>query len=204
MGWLGGPLGDYLLRGFAPSEASSLHPGDPHSGLRPADTLAERFGPDFQGAVAARTVIDFGSGTGADAVEIARMGAARVIGVEIRAELRAQAAERAERAGCGDRCIFVERPAEPTDVVISNDAFEHFDDPAGVLRDMAGLIGPDGKVFVAFGPPWLHPRGGHLFSAFPWAHLIFTEACLIRWRARFRKDGARRFAEVPGDWKSVV
>ena len=53
-------------------------------------------------------------------------------------------------------------------------------------------------VFAAFGPPWFHPLGGHLFSVFPWAHLIFTEKALLRWRADFKSDGATRFCEVEG------
>ena len=53
-------------------------------------------------------------------------------------------------------------------------------------------------MLLTFGPTWLHPLGGHLFSVFPWAHLVFTEPALIRWRARFRKDGATRFREVEG------
>jgi hypothetical protein len=37
-----------------------------------------------------------------------------------------------------------------------------------------------------------------LFSVFPWAHLIFSERSLLRWRARFRDDGATCFADVEG------
>jgi hypothetical protein len=33
---------------------------------------------------------------------------------------------------------------------------------------------------------------------FPWAHLIFTERSLIRWRSDFKTDGATRFHEVEG------
>ena len=51
---------------------------------------------------------------------------------------------------------------------------------------------------ISFGPPWFHPHGGHLFSVFPWAHLIFTENALIRWRSDFKTDGAKRFGEVEG------
>jgi hypothetical protein len=51
---------------------------------------------------------------------------------------------------------------------------------------------------VSFGPTWLHPLGGHLFSVFPWAHLIFSEKALIRWRSTFKTDGATRFSEVAG------
>jgi hypothetical protein len=63
---------------------------------------------------------------------------------------------------------------------------------------MYSLLKPGGFVRVSFGPTWYHPYGGHLFSVFPWAHLIFSEEALIRWRAHFRQDGARRFHEVSG------
>jgi hypothetical protein len=58
---------------------------------------------------------------------------------------------------------------------------------------MRRMIKPDGCVIAAFGPTWFHPLGGHLFSVFPWAHLIFTERALIRWRSDFKTDGATRF-----------
>ena len=63
---------------------------------------------------------------------------------------------------------------------------------------MAGLLKPGGKLVASFGPTWYHPLGGHLFSVFPWSHLVFTERALIRWRSDFKTDGARRFSEVAG------
>jgi hypothetical protein len=63
---------------------------------------------------------------------------------------------------------------------------------------MRPLLGPGGRVLVAFGPPWFHPLGGHVFSIFPWSHLLFTERALIRWRSDFSHDGATRFGEVEG------
>jgi hypothetical protein len=63
---------------------------------------------------------------------------------------------------------------------------------------MQRLLKPDGAVWITFGPPWYHPFGGHLFSVFPWAHLLFTEFALIQWRGRFKFDGASRFSEVEG------
>ena len=83
-------------------------------------------------------------------------------------------------------------------MVISVDAFEHFADPAGVLCSMNALLQPAGEVLVSFGPTWHHPLGGHLFSVFPWAHLMFSESALIRWRSTFKTDGATRFSEVAG------
>ena len=63
---------------------------------------------------------------------------------------------------------------------------------------MSQLLKPSGCVLAAFGPTWYHPLGGHPFSVFPWAHLIFTEKALIRWRSDFKTDGATRFCEVAG------
>jgi hypothetical protein len=53
-------------------------------------------------------------------------------------------------------------------------------------------------VLTSFGPTWYHPLGGHLFSVFPWAHLVFTEKALIRWRSDFKTDRATKFGEVAG------
>jgi hypothetical protein len=72
--------------------------------------------------------------------------------------------------------------------VVSVDSFEHFDDPAHILRVMDGYLAPGGKVIATFGPTWYHPLGGHLFSVFPWAHLIFTERALLRWRKSIRPN----------------
>jgi hypothetical protein len=63
---------------------------------------------------------------------------------------------------------------------------------------MYSLLAPGGCVFISFGPTWYHPLGGHLFSVFPWAHIVLKEEALMRWRARFRSDGARKFGEVQG------
>src|SRR5262249_46940466 len=83
-------------------------------------------------------------------------------------------------------------------VIVSIDAFEHFSDPQAILKTMARMLKPNGCVLASFGPTWYHPLGGHLFSVFPWAHLIFTEKALCRWRTHIRNDGAQRFADVEG------
>lgn len=101
-------------------------------------------------------------------------------------------------AGVEDRCTFATKLDQPAEIVVSIDAFEHFDDPAAMLRLMNGLLRPDGEVIVSFGPTWYHPLGGHLFSVFPWAHLLLSEEALIRWRSTFKSDGATRFGEVAG------
>jgi SAM-dependent methyltransferase len=145
-----------------------------------------------------KIVLDFGCGTGEGTVDLAQRDTAKVIGLDIRAMALERARELAARAGCADRCEFTTCSGQSVDAVVSIDAFEHFADPAAMLREMYRMLKPGGFVAVSFGPTWCHPLGGHLFSVFPWAHLIFSEAALIQWRSDLRDDGATRFGEVEG------
>jgi SAM-dependent methyltransferase len=143
-------------------------------------------------------VIDFGCGDGEDTLEIARSGAKKVIGIDIRESALQVAREAALRAGLDQLCEFCQTTKEKADAIVSLDGFEHFSDPAGALRAMHDLLKPGGFVAASFDPTWYHPYGGHLFSVFPWAHLIFSEDALIRWRSHFRSDGATRFGGSRG------
>ena len=145
-----------------------------------------------------KVVIDFGCGSGTEAVELALNGARKVIGIDIRESVLSLAREKARRAGVEAHCEFCSDTTMLADVIITLDAFEHFCDPESILRKMYSLLKPGGAVLAGFGPTWYHPYGGHLFSAFPWAHLLFSEAALLRWRSTFRRDGACRFGEVSG------
>lgn len=148
--------------------------------------------------IAGKVVIDFGCGEGTDAIEMAVRGARHVTGIDIREDLLCLARRKALHAGVQNSCVFASSTKELADVIVSVDAFEHFGDPAGVLRSMNRLLKPGGEVLVSFGPTWYHPLGGHLFSVVPWGHLLFSEKALIRWRATFKTDGATRFSEVAG------
>ncbi len=155
-------------------------------------------GEDIFARIAGKVVVDFGCGEGSDAVELAEKGAKRVIGIDNREDVLQTARQKALSAGVQGRCVFATSTNELADVVVSLDAFEHFAHPAEILRIMAALLKPSGEVLAAFGPTWYHPLGGHLFSVFPWAHLLFSEKALIRWRSTFKTDGATRFSEVAG------
>jgi len=160
--------------------------------------LAVLMGDEFFTKIAGKIVIDFGCGEGTEAVEMARRGAKRVIGIDIREDVLQAGRQRAVSTGVQNTCFFALSTSELADIVVSVDAFEHFADPAEILRIMTTLLQPAGEVLVSFGPTWYHPLGGHLFSVFPWAHLIFSEKALIRWRSTFKADGATRFSEVAG------
>ena len=144
-------------------------------------------------------MIDFGCGEGHEVIELANAGARSVIGVDCRNEVLDVARGNARRAGVEHLCEFTTALTDVQgDIVISIDSFEHFDDPAEILSAMDRILAPGGEVLISFGPTWYHPLGGHLFSVFPWAHLLFTEKALLRWRSDIRSDGATRFSEVAG------
>ena len=195
MGIFGGALGYRLLKSISADRLADHCDGSAYIGRSKIEAL---FGSRIWSEFAGRVVIDFGCGSGAEAVEIAEHGAAKVVGLDTQERLLKEARRRAEAAGVSDRCLFLREADEKADVVLSMDSFEHFDDPAAILKTMRALLKDGGVVIVEFGPPWYHPLGGHLFSVFPWAHLIFTEECLIHWRSDFIHDGARRFSEVEG------
>ncbi|MGP8246069.1 MAG: class I SAM-dependent methyltransferase [Bryobacteraceae bacterium] len=176
-----------------------ISPGAPDGGAYEGQSkLAVLMGDEFFTKIAGKVVIDFGCGEGAEAVEMAGRGARQVIGIDVREDVLEAARQRAVSAGVQDKCLFALSTKELADIVVSLDAFEHFADPAGVLRIMSTLLEPAGEAILSFGPTWYHPLGGHLFSVFPWAHLIFSEKALIRWRSTFKTDGATRFSEVAG------
>jgi len=188
-----GALGYHILRTIAPAEPGGMN-GSSYAGR---SKVAALFGPEVWSQIRNRTVVDFGCGPGAEAIELAQRGARQVYGIDILDRWLELAKENAARASCRN-VVFGKVPPEPADVIISIDAFEHFSDPAAILAAMAGMLKPDGCVLACFGPTWYHPLGGHLFSVFPWAHLIFGETALCRWRSHIRNDGAKKFCEVEG------
>lgn len=195
MGIVGGELAYRFLRWYAAGDGANGMDGSAYDGTSKLRVL---LGDALLRELRDKDVIDFGCGDGAETIEIAQAGARSVVGVDIQTARFPDATQRAVAAGVADRVRFTARSETSADVIVSIDSFEHFAEPAQILRIMADLLRPGGRVVASFGPTWFHPLGGHLFSVFPWAHLLFTEAALIRWRSDFKTDGARRFADVAG------
>lgn len=198
MGIIGGRLGHRLLHRIAPEGGSKYCADGVPEIYQGRSKLEVLFGRQLWEYLADKVVIDFGCGYGDEVIDIAQHGARQAIGLDLREHVLAEGRHRAEAQGVTDRCIFTTATDEKADVIMSVDAFEHFSDPADILRIMRGLIKEDGRAIVSFGPTWYHPIGGHSFSVFPWAHLIFTEPALLRWHRDFKGDGATRFGEVEG------
>jgi SAM-dependent methyltransferase len=196
-GVIRGEIARMLLKKFSPKDAIASQ-----SALFPEaeilKNLTTHFGTEFLETVKNRSILDFGCGFGKESVAIARLGAKSVYGLEISKEKIFQAQDLALKFGVAEKCVFSDTFEDKVDLIISKDAFEHFSEPDIILDLMAAMLKPQGRILVSFGPTWYHPYGGHLFSFFPWSHLLFAEKDLIEWRAQFRDDGATRFSEVEG------
>jgi SAM-dependent methyltransferase len=191
--FIGGELGYQILKWICPRGESGYNDGSSYIGKSKLEVL---LGQSLWSEIEGRSVIDLGCGEGAEAVELAERGAARVLGVDIDLPALERARARAARAGVSDRCSFADSTSEQADVIVALDSFEHFLDLPGMLVRMHSMLRPGGFILSSFGPTWYHPLGGHLFSVFPWAHFVFTEKACIRWRADFRDDGHSSFEEV--------
>jgi SAM-dependent methyltransferase len=192
MGVIGGSVGVYLLN----KASRNGTVGYPEVALayQGRSKLEVLMGAGVWDRLRGKTVLDFGCGGGTEAVEMVEHGAARVIGIDIDDAALEQARAQALRRGVADRATFANDTTEQADVIISLDAFEHFQDPDAILRKMASLLRPGGEVLASFGPIWFHPLGGHFSSVFPWAHLLFSESAIIRWRSLYKNDGLQTIA----------
>jgi len=203
-GFIGGDIGYTLLKNFGQhATAPDYQDAASYKGLSKLEIL---FGKDVWKTVEGKIVIDFGCGHGTEAIEMVKHGAQRVIGIDTWDKELVLARELAGKAGVSHLCDFLNPQQDQqaflelpkADVILSLDAFEHYNNPDQILQQMRSLLKPGGRVLICFGPPWLHPYGGHLFSIFPWSHILFTEKAQIRWRSDFKSDGATRFHEVDG------
>lgn len=193
MSLIGGALGIALLN--LASRNGAIERSEVATAYIGRSKLEVLLGPRIWDQTRDKVVLDFGCGPGSEAIEIAEHGARHVIGVDVRQKWIDLALEHAAERGVDDKCTFVTEWREPVDLIVSLDSFEHFSDPAGVLRHMRTLLRPDGKVLAAFGPTWYHPLGGHIYSVFPFSHLLFSERALVRWRSLHKTDGATTIAE---------
>jgi SAM-dependent methyltransferase len=193
MGVIGGALGVALLKlanrnGAAErSEVATAYIG--------RSKLEVLLGAHVWDTTRGKEVLDFGCGHGHEAVEIAERGARRVVGIDLREQWLEVSTAHAAARGVADRCTFAREWHEPVDQIVSLDSFEHFDDPAAILAHMRRLLRPGGRVLAAFGPTWYHPLGGHIYSVFPFSHLLFSERALVRWRSLLKSDGATSIAD---------
>jgi 2-polyprenyl-3-methyl-5-hydroxy-6-metoxy-1,4-benzoquinol methylase len=118
--------------------------------------IYERFAITFEHAepLAGKTVLDIGCGSGRYAVEFARRGAARVVGVDYAAAMLNLARQYAASNGVAERCEFIEGDftthtfGEAFDVVIAIGVFDYQSKPVEFLRRMTEQC--RGRVIASF------------------------------------------------------
>jgi 2-polyprenyl-3-methyl-5-hydroxy-6-metoxy-1,4-benzoquinol methylase len=84
-----------------------------HESSLKATKLKQFFGGDFFDIIKGKTVLDFGCGAGRQAVEMALMGADRVIGLDRNERLLSEARKLAQRYSMSDRCTLDFLPVFP-------------------------------------------------------------------------------------------
>jgi demethylmenaquinone methyltransferase/2-methoxy-6-polyprenyl-1,4-benzoquinol methylase len=141
---------------------------------RYASLLSFRQDPRWRSFLASRlvvepagTVLDVACGTGAVALEVARLHGCHVVGVDQSPEMLAEGRRRIEAAGLGDRVELAEARAE--ELPFESGSFDgltftyllrYVDDPAATMRELARVVRPGGRIaMLEFGvPPRLLPR----------------------------------------------
>jgi len=147
--------------------------------LKFVDT-ALRYGVD----ITEKIVVDFGCATGAVSHEYYRLGAKKVIGLDI----DKAAITRARNINKNSEIDFILNntasiPLEDNsvDVVMSDSVFEHITHPKEVIDELYRILKPGGKIFIGTWG-WYHPFAPHLFTVMPvpWCHVFFSEKTILR------------------------
>jgi ubiquinone/menaquinone biosynthesis C-methylase UbiE len=106
------------------------------------------------GDVTGKEILDVGCGSGVYAVDFARRGARRVVGVDFSGNMLELARQEAERHQVADRCEFIQADfleldlEDKFDISIAMGVFDYVPDQVTFLRKMVALT--TGKVIVAF------------------------------------------------------
>src|ERR1035437_6126791 len=91
-----------ILRKIAPGTPQTMS-GSAYDGK---SKVRVSLGDDLMALIKDKTVIDFGCGDGLATLDLARGGAKKVIGLDIRQSILDQATSNAAAAGLSDRCEF--------------------------------------------------------------------------------------------------
>ena len=122
--------------------------------------MAARYAYTFEhsGAIENRAFLDVGCGTGRYSLEYARRGCAKVVGIDIAANMVETCRKRAESDGFSDRCEFLHtdllkyQPEELFDVCIGIGLFDYIKDPLPVIAKMRVCV--KDRAIISFPRLW--------------------------------------------------
>jgi SAM-dependent methyltransferase len=197
-------LAERILLRFSHPPVEHTQAAQAEGGWTPegATTLLRKVFPGLLDAVSGARVLDFGCGTGQQAVALAELGAGEVVGLDVN-ERWLEAGERlAARRGVRNVRFAraVSQLGGPFEVIITQNSMEHFPSPGDTLLQMARALAGGGTIYVTFCPLWYTPYGAHMqhIIPIPWVHLLFPERAIMAVRSRWFADGATRYEDVEG------
>jgi len=142
--------------------------------------------PDFKN----KKVLDFGCGHGSLTLEIAALGAQKVIGIDLEIDLINFAQENLDQnfPALRDKVEFelidllTTDKFKDIDYIVTKDTFEHSLDLDQILEKFHQILKKDGKAFVGFGPLYNFYNGDHgrAEAILPWFHILIPEKILIK------------------------
>ena len=119
----------------------------------------ERYDITFReaGDLHGKTVLDIGCGSGVYAVDFARRGARRVLGIDFSGSMLELARGEAATHGVAGACEFrradftqADLKGERFDVVIAMGVFDYLPEPESFLKKMAELASQNGRLIASF------------------------------------------------------
>ena len=151
--------------------------------------------PDFKN----KKVLDFGCGHGSLTLEIAALGAQKVIGIDLEINLINFAKKNLDQnfPDLKDKVEFelidllTTDKFKDIDYIVSNDTFEHSLHLDQILEKFHQILKKDGRMFVGFGPLYNFYNGDHgrAEAILPWFHIIIPEKILInRLNKKYKKN----------------
>lgn len=148
--------------------------------------------PNFNNA----SVLDVGCGHGRICIDIAGLGADKVVGLDIDSARIKFARENLHtnysyysNIVCFECVDLKDYDLEAKfDYIISKDSFEHIINLDSMLVEMSKRLKKGGRIYIGFAPLYNSPFGDHKRTeAFiPWGHLIIPESILLKRISRKR------------------
>ena len=151
--------------------------------------------PDFKN----KKVLDFGCGHGSLTLDIAALGAQKVIGIDLEINLINFAKKNLDQnfPALKDKVEFelidllTTDKFKDIDYIVSKDTFEHSLHLDKILEKFHQILKKDGRIFVGFGPLYNFYNGDHgrAEAILPWFHIIIPEKILInRLNKKYKKN----------------
>ena len=160
-----------------------------------------RFGhkPNLQN----RNVLDFGCGYGALCIELANLGASKVIGIDLEEKLLNFANINLQQNYKNYQSIidFQKKDLLNTnfenkfDYIVTKDTFEHSLNLPEILNKFYEILEKGGKVYAGFGPLYNFYNGDHGRTQLklPWMHVILPDKFIVN---RYNKKNENKINKI--------